>query len=166
MLVFLLIVAIVGGTPSGRPGPEVLRVRDRVEPGPRQERADPASTTRWSPASSRTGPPTAPTYVADFAGDLQAQLNRLDIPNSNDPQQPNHLVGTLVTVILPVLLIGAVLLWVLNRTQGGGGRVMQFGKSKHKAVNKDQPKTTFADVAGVDEAIEELQEVKDFLQNP
>jgi cell division protease FtsH len=105
------------------------------------------------------------TYVADFADDLQTQLNRLGIPNGNDPQQPNQLLGTLVTVILPVLLIGAVLLWVVNRTQGGG-RVMQFGKSKHKTVNKDQPKTTFADVAGVDEAVEELQEVKDFLQHP
>ena len=54
----------------------------------------------------------------------------------------------------------------MNRSQGGGGRVMQFGRSKHKTVAKDQPKTTFGDVAGVDEAIEELQEVKDYLQNP
>ena len=54
----------------------------------------------------------------------------------------------------------------MNRSQGGGGRVMQFGRSRHKTVNKDQPKTTFADVAGVDEAIEELEEVKDYLQIP
>ena len=71
-----------------------------------------------------------------------------------------------ITVLLPVLLIGGILLFVMNRSQGGGGRVMQFGRSKHKTVNKDQPKTTFADVAGVDEAIEELQEVKDYLQAP
>ena len=54
----------------------------------------------------------------------------------------------------------------MNRSQGGGGRVMQFGRSRHKLVSKDQPKTTFADVAGVDEAIEELEEVKEYLQNP
>ena len=69
-------------------------------------------------------------------------------------------------MILPVLLIGGILLFVMNRSQGGGGRVMQFGRSKHKTVAKDQPKTAFGDVAGVDEAIEELQEVKDYLQNP
>jgi cell division protease FtsH len=50
--------------------------------------------------------------------------------------------------------------------QGGGGRVMQFGKSKAKLVSKDTPKTTFADVAGADEAIEELHEIKEFLENP
>jgi len=50
--------------------------------------------------------------------------------------------------------------------QGGGSRVMNFGKSKAKLITKDTPKTTFADVAGADEAIEELQEIKEFLQSP
>jgi cell division protease FtsH len=50
--------------------------------------------------------------------------------------------------------------------QGGGSRVMNFGKSRAKLMTKDTPKTTFADVAGADEAIEELQEIKEFLQNP
>ena len=54
----------------------------------------------------------------------------------------------------------------MSQVQGGGNRVMSFGRSKAKLVNKDTPKTTFADVAGADEAIEELQEIKDFLQNP
>ena len=93
-------------------------------------------------------------------------LEKAGVPTEVDPQKPNALLGTLVTVILPVLLIGGILLFVMNRSQGGGGRVMQFGRSRHKTVNKDQPKTTFGDVAGVDEAIEELQEVKDYLQSP
>ncbi len=88
------------------------------------------------------------------------------MPYDSDPQLPNTLLSTLITVILPVVLIAGVLLWVMNRSQGGGGRVMQFGRSRHKTVSKDQPKTTFADVAGVDEAIEELEEVKDYLQSP
>ena len=50
--------------------------------------------------------------------------------------------------------------------QGGGNRVMQFGKAKAKQVSKDQPKVTFADVAGADEAVEELQEIKEFLESP
>jgi cell division protease FtsH len=105
-------------------------------------------------------------YLADYADELQAQLNRLNVPNENDPQIPNPWVSALFNVILPVVLIGGLLLWVVSRQQGGGNRVMQFGRSKHKVVNKDQPKTSFADVAGVDEAIEELGEVKEYLQNP
>src|SRR5213596_242617 len=54
----------------------------------------------------------------------------------------------------------------MNQIQGGGSRVMAFGKAKAKLVSKDQPKTTFADVAGVDEAVEELEEIKDYLENP
>jgi len=54
----------------------------------------------------------------------------------------------------------------MNMMQGGGNRVMQFGKAKAKVVSKDQPKVTFADVAGADEAVEELQEIKEFLESP
>ncbi|KUP96933.1 ATP-dependent zinc metalloprotease FtsH [Thermobifida cellulosilytica] len=67
---------------------------------------------------------------------------------------------------LPLLLVVAVFFFIMNQMQGGGSRVMNFGKSRAKLISKDTPKTTFADVAGADEAIEELQEIKDFLQNP
>ena len=60
----------------------------------------------------------------------------------------------------------SVLLWVIGQVQGGGSRVMGFGKSRAKIVSKDQPKVTFADVAGLDEAVEELEEIKDFLESP
>ncbi len=105
-------------------------------------------------------------YPAESEDEIVKQLSDADIPTAVDPQLPNNLVNLFVTVLLPVLLIGGVLIWVMNRSQGGGGRVMQFGRSRHKTVNKDQPKTTFADVAGVDEAIEELEEVKEYLQAP
>jgi cell division protease FtsH len=77
----------------------------------------------------------------------------------------NTWVSVLIS-LLPILLIVGVLFFVMSQVQGGGNRVMSFGRSKAKLVNKDMPKTTFADVAGADEAIEELQEIKDFLQNP
>src|SRR3546814_17063029 len=64
-----------------------------------------------------------------------------------------------------VLLIG-VFLFLLNSMQGGGGKVMQFGKSKARQVSKDEPQVTFADVDGCNEAAEELYEIKEFLQNP
>ena len=105
-------------------------------------------------------------YLAESGDELETLLDDAGVPYDSDPQLPNTLISTLITVILPVVLIAGVLLWVMNRSQGGGGRVMQFGRSRHKTVSKDQPKTTFADVAGVDEAIEELEEVKDYLQSP
>ena len=75
------------------------------------------------------------------------------------------LVGILYQLV-PILLLVGVFFFVMSRMQGGGGRVMQFGKSKAKLMTKDTPKTTFADVAGCDEAIEELGEIKEFLQEP
>jgi len=77
----------------------------------------------------------------------------------------NEWLSVLIS-LLPILLIVGVLFFVMSQVQGGGNRVMSFGRSKAKLVSKDTPKTTFADVAGADEAIEELQEIKEFLANP
>jgi len=74
----------------------------------------------------------------------------------------SSLLGTLI----PFVIIGVLFFFLLNSVQGGGSRVMQFGKSKAKIANKDTPKTTFRDVAGCDEAIEELEEIKEFLAEP
>jgi cell division protease FtsH len=71
-----------------------------------------------------------------------------------------------IMTVGPIILIAFVFLFFMNQMQGGGGRVMQFGRSKAKLMAKDTPKTTFADVAGVDEAVEELQEIKEFLAEP
>ncbi|WP_433890178.1 ATP-dependent zinc metalloprotease FtsH [Streptomyces sp. CA-111067] len=77
----------------------------------------------------------------------------------------NAFLGILLS-LLPFVLIVLVFLFLMNQMQGGGSRVMQFGKSKAKLITKDTPKTTFSDVAGCDEAVEELQEIKEFLQEP
>jgi cell division protease FtsH len=79
--------------------------------------------------------------------------------------QPNWFLSML-GFLLPLLLIGAFFWLMLSGMQGGGNKVMQFGKSKAKLVSKETPQVTFADVAGADEAIEELQEIKDFLKEP
>ncbi|MGO4445364.1 ATP-dependent zinc metalloprotease FtsH [Mycobacterium sp. 2YAF39] len=76
------------------------------------------------------------------------------------------MLGSLLIYLLPLLLLVGLFV-MFSRMQGGGGRMgFGFGKSKAKQLGKDMPKTTFADVAGVDEAVEELYEIKDFLQNP
>ncbi|MEU3272744.1 ATP-dependent zinc metalloprotease FtsH [Saccharomonospora sp. NPDC006951] len=72
----------------------------------------------------------------------------------------------LLIYMIPLGLLLLLLMWMMNNAQGGGNRVLNFGKSKAKQLNKDMPKTTFVDVAGADEAVEELHEIKDFLQNP
>jgi cell division protease FtsH len=76
------------------------------------------------------------------------------------------LIGQLLATFLPFVIIIVLFLFLMNQVQGGGGRVMQFAKSKAKLISKDMPKTTFADVAGCQEAIEELGEIKEFLQEP
>jgi len=75
-------------------------------------------------------------------------------------------LGGFLLSIIPFVLFILLFLWFMNSMQGGGGRVMQFAKSRAKLMSKDTPKTTFADVAGCDEAIEELGEIKEFLQEP
>ncbi|MEA5153856.1 MAG: ATP-dependent zinc metalloprotease FtsH [Raineyella sp.] len=79
--------------------------------------------------------------------------------------KPSFWAG-LLTTLVPFLLLGALFFFMLNAMQGGGSQVMKFGKSRAKVANKDTPKTTFADVAGCEEAIEELQEIKEFLAEP
>jgi cell division protease FtsH len=68
--------------------------------------------------------------------------------------------------ILPVIILLGLFWFLMNQMQGGGSRVMQFGKSRAKLATKDTPKVTFADVAGADEAVEELYEIKEFLSEP
>jgi len=73
---------------------------------------------------------------------------------------------TILINALPILVLVGLFVFMMTQMQGGGSRVMNFGKSKAKLISKDTPKTTFSDVAGADEAIEELQEIKEFLENP
>ncbi|KQX08032.1 MULTISPECIES: ATP-dependent zinc metalloprotease FtsH [unclassified Leifsonia] len=84
---------------------------------------------------------------------------------TDEVPQPNWFLSAL-GFLLPLLLIGVFFWIMLSGMQGGGNKVMQFGKSKAKLVTKESPQVTFDDVAGSDEALEELQEIKDFLKEP
>ncbi len=99
------------------------------------------------------------------AVDEQIAAGKIEKSDSDKPQP--GLIGSLLTSLLPFIIIVLVFFWLMNQVQGGGGRgVMQFGKSRAKLISKDMPKSTFADVAGCEEAIEELGEIKEFLQEP
>jgi cell division protease FtsH len=73
---------------------------------------------------------------------------------------------SILTYILPFVLFFGFWLFLMNQMQGGGSRVMSFGKSRAKRMSVDAPKITFRDVAGADEAVQELHEIKEFLENP
>ncbi|MEA2189851.1 MAG: cell division protease FtsH [Solirubrobacteraceae bacterium] len=73
---------------------------------------------------------------------------------------------SMLTYVLPFLLFIGFWIFLMNQMQGGGSKVMSFGKSRAKRMSVDSPKITFRDVAGADEAVEELHEIKEFLENP
>ena len=73
---------------------------------------------------------------------------------------------SILTYLLPFVLFFGFWIFLMNQVQGGGSKVMSFGKSRAKRMAPDSPKITFKDVAGVDEAVEELHEIKEFLENP
>jgi cell division protease FtsH len=105
-------------------------------------------------------------YTEDYGDDLtNLLLERDDVQVKVDSQKTNAVVSIIFN-LLPFLLVVLVFFFFMNQMQGGGNRVMSFGKAKARLVTKDMPKVTFKDVAGVDEAVEELTEVKEFLENP
>jgi cell division protease FtsH len=106
------------------------------------------------------------SYTVQYDLTLMKELSDAGVASRKvDVSHTNPFLSLLIS-FLPLVFILLIMIFFLNQMQGGGGRVMQFGKAKAKLVSKDTPKTTFADVAGADEAIEELQEIKEFLENP
>jgi cell division protease FtsH len=94
-------------------------------------------------------------------------VSSADLADGFDSEVPQpSFWGSMLSFIIPFLLIGLVFWFILTRMQGGGSGIMRFGKSRAKLINKDMPQVTFADVAGVDEAVEELYEIKEFLEEP
>jgi cell division protease FtsH len=104
-------------------------------------------------------------YTDGYEGTLTELLISSGVDLDVDAENPT-LFQWFLSTIFPYLLIFGIFIFILMQLQGGGNRVMQFGKSRAKQVTKDQPKVTFKDVAGADEAVEELQEIKDFLASP
>jgi len=109
------------------------------------------------------------TWVGTQSQDLIKRLNERVAAGTLESwrgENPDRGVLGVLAMWLLLLLLFVGLFWVLGNAQGGGNRILGFGKSKAKVASKDTPQTTFADVAGCEEAIEELQEIREFLAEP
>ena len=104
-------------------------------------------------------------YVDQAAPELFKKLEAANVHFNVEANKSSVILSLLVTV-LPILIFVFIWIFLLNQIQGGGSKVMSFGKSRAKRLSADSPKITFRDVAGVDEAVEELHEIKEFLENP
>lgn len=105
-------------------------------------------------------------FIDARAEELVTLVNEKVPGNYTDEVKTQSAFWTFMMTIFPVLLLVGLFWFLMSQAQGGGSRVMQFGKSKAKLATKDTPKVTFADVAGADEAVEELHEIKEFLADP
>jgi cell division protease FtsH len=103
----------------------------------------------------------ASTLINDATRELPTGSSGLDVQSKSSSGWLS-----LLTYILPFIIFIGFWIFIMNQVQGGGSKVMSFGKSRAKRMSVDSPKITFRDVAGVDEAVEELHEIKEFLENP
>jgi cell division protease FtsH len=97
---------------------------------------------------------------------VQALKTHLPPDGYTDEISGPNWFGSLLVTVIPLVLVLGLFWFLMSQMQGGGSKVMSFGKSKAKLATKDTPKVTFADVAGADEAVEELREIKEFLAEP
>ena len=124
------------------------------------------STKNEIRGTKRTGE-TFVTYIPYFDDQLVSDLVKQDVRILGEPPQEQSILTSIFISWFPMLLLIGVWIFFMRQMQGGGGRgAMSFGKSKARLLSEDQIKTTFADVAGCDEAKEEVSELVDFLRDP
>ncbi|MGI9539456.1 MAG: ATP-dependent zinc metalloprotease FtsH [Miltoncostaeaceae bacterium] len=117
------------------------------------------------PAGEEDGESYTTGYPDDYSPQLVDQLTAANVPFEVEGRSGTPWWSFLLT-LAPFILFILIWIWLINRMQGGGSKVMSFGKSKAKRMVVDAPKITFRGVVGAREAVEELHEIKEFLENP
>ncbi|HVG67603.1 MAG TPA: ATP-dependent zinc metalloprotease FtsH [Gaiellales bacterium] len=115
-------------------------------------------------AKYQTGYPM--NYEPILTNKLLAETKSGNLESFDVKPARSSVLLSLLTYVLPFVLFFGLWIFLMNQVQGGGSKVMSFGKSRAKRMSVDSPKITFRDVAGADEAVEELHEIKEFLENP
>ena len=172
ILLAVLLVLVGSSLISGIGGPERIDTSQAVA-DIQADRVESAVITDGDQVLELTlkdGTVVTSQYVTGQGVELQRLLQEKaaagQLPGGYNVVVPqDNIFLSLLFTLLPFALLILLLFFFMSQMQGGG-RIMNFGKSKAKAVSKDMPKTTFADVAGADEAVEELQEIKEFLSEP
>ena len=172
ILLAVLLVLVGSSLISGIGGPERIDTSQAVA-DIQADRVESAVITDGDQVVELTlkdGTVVTSQYVTGQGVELQRLLQEKaaagQLPGGYNVIVPqDNIFLSLLFTLLPFALLILLLFFFMSQMQGGG-RIMNFGKSKAKAVSKDMPQTTFADVAGADEAVEELQEIKEFLSEP
>jgi cell division protease FtsH len=165
LVVILAFVAqrVIGGS-NGTPPPSYNEFLTQVSQGQVKDvtintKDNTLDVTETDDSSYSTGYP--PNTEQSLVNELQRNHVTTDVKGTGGSS-----LLSILTYILPFVLFFGFWIFLMNQMQGGGSRVMNFGKSRAKRMSVDAPKITFRDVAGVDEAVQELQEIKEFLENP
>ena len=159
---------LIPGSGSSTPTPTYQNLTQTLIPGgnvktlevkPSSNEIDFTETSGKSYSVGYAGSGQIPTLLNQLQ--TESPTTKYNIATTSTSEWP-----TLLIDILPFIIFFGLWFLVMNNLQGGGTKVMSFGKSRAKRLSADSPKITFRDVAGVDEAVEELYEIKDFLENP
>jgi cell division protease FtsH len=160
---------LIGGPGSNEPTPSYGDFISQLQAG-QVKTVDIKTKDNTIVVKPRNGQQYETGFLPDNADRLESRLEAAKQQRQIDNYQ---IQGTksngwlsLLTYVLPFLIFIGFWIFLMNQVQGGGSKVMSFGKSRAKRLSVDSPKITFRDVAGVDEAVEELHEIKEFLENP
>ncbi len=163
LLLALLLPALLGGRQDGPPV-SFSEFLTQVDNG-QVKTATVETRDNSVKVETKTGREYEVGYPEDYGTELVQDLRGAQVPFDVKDSSGNALV-TILTYALPFLLFIGLWIFLIRRMQPGGSKVMSFGKSRAKRMAPDAPKITFRDVAGADEAVEELHEIKEFLENP
>jgi len=166
IVILLVFVAqrLVTSESKATPSPTFSELLTKIDQG-QVERVTMKVTNQELNVVTKDGEKFTTGYPDDYADVLTQKLQTADVPLTVEGRGSTPWWTFLITLAPFVLFIG-FWIFLMNRMQGGGSKVMSFGKSRAKRMAVDAPKITFKDVAGAEEAVEELHEIKEFLENP